>query len=220
MSSSSSLSGARRRRVGGGSGPTSTSGTTPPSKPPQKVAPGLKSSGENNVINPFQLIKQHDIKLNILHDLIHQLKSKIDNNNISDNIEPTNQSINIDMEEISNNVMANIEKELDLKVFYENDERLMNEIESLKLTLQSQQFVINGLSTALYSIVSKLNLSLPHLEPTELSNMDSIPENVEDDLSDNVATDTIYDEATDEDNDTIYDESTDEDNDMVDYRRR
>jgi len=69
MSSSSSLSGARRRRVGGGSGPTSTSGTAPPSKPPQKVSPGLKASNDNNVVNPFQLIQQHEIKLNILHDI-------------------------------------------------------------------------------------------------------------------------------------------------------
>lgn len=217
MSSSSSLSGARRRRVGGGSGPTSTTGSTP-SKPAQKVAPGLKGSTENNVINPYQLIQQHDIKLNILHDIIQELKIN-KNNSILNNIEPTNNSsINIDMEEICNNVMLNVEKQLDLKVFYENDERLMNEIESLKLILQSQQLVINGLSTALYSVVSKLNLSLPHLEPTEelsKSKMDSIPENVADDVADDVDDDVADDVVADDVSDDVDDDVDDVDNSEI-----
>lgn len=208
MSSSSSLSGARRRRVGGGSGPTSTSGTAPPSKPPQKVSPGLKASNDNNVVNPFQLIQQHEIKLNILHDIIQKIKSE--KNNIPNNLEPSNSSINIDMEEIYNNIMANVEKQLDLKSFYENDERLMNEIETLKATLQSQQLVINGLSTALYSIVSKLDLSLPPLEPSELNKMDSIPENVIDEDDDDCLTEDVTDNVIDEVNDYVTDNVSDD----------
>ena len=165
MSSSSSLSGARRRRAGGGSGPTSTS--APPSSVPQRTPPGLKSSApptpQQN--NPFQIIQQHEMKLNMLRETVQQLMSS--KNDTSIDPKDINDKINIDVEQISNFVMDKVEKELDFKAFYENDEKLMNEIESLKGILQSQQMVINGLSTALYSVVSKLNLALPNLESNE-----------------------------------------------------
>jgi len=167
MSSSSSLSGARRRRAGGGSGPTSTSAPTPVT---QRTPSGLKSpSVTPPQNNPFQLIQQHEMKLNMLRETVQQLmSSKIDSS-----IDPKdiNDKINIDVEKISNFVMDKVEKELDFKAFYENDEKLMNEIESLKGILQSQQMVINGLSTALYSVVSKLNLALPNLESNEELNV-------------------------------------------------
>jgi len=167
MSSSSSLSGARRRRAGGGSGPTSTSAPTPVT---QRTPSGLKSpSVTPPQNNPFQLIQQHEIKLNMLRETVQELMySKIDSS-----IDPKdiNDKINIDVEKISNFVMDKVEKELDFKAFYENDEKLMNEIESLKGILQSQQMVINGLSTALYSVVSKLNLALPNLESNEELNV-------------------------------------------------
>jgi len=165
MSSSSSLSGARRRRAGGGSGPTSTS--APPSSVPQRTPPGLKSSApptpQQN--NPFQIIQQHEMKLNMLRETVQQLMSS--KNDTSIDPKDINDKINIDVEQISNFVMDKVEKELDFKAFYENDEKLMNELESLKGILQSQQMVINGLSTALYSVVSKLNLALPNLESNE-----------------------------------------------------
>jgi hypothetical protein len=84
-------------------------------------------------------------------------------------MEAIQEKINIDVENVSNFVMERVEKELDLKAFYDNDEKLMNEIESLKVTLHSQQMVINGLSTALYSVVSKLNLAIPDLGENELN---------------------------------------------------
>ena len=169
MSSSSSLSGARRRRAGGGSGPTSTS--APPSSVPQRTPPGLKSSApptpQQN--NPFQIIQQHEMKLNMLRETVQQLMSS--KNDTSIDPKDINDKINIDVEQISNFVMDKVEKELDFKAFYENDEKLMNELESLKGILQSQQMVINGLSTALYSVVSKLNLALPNLESNEELNV-------------------------------------------------
>ena len=166
MSSSSSLSGARRRRAGGGSGPTSTS-TSAPTPVAQRTPAGLKSSTPPTPPqnNPFQLIQQHEMKLNMLRETVQQLMSS--KNDTSIDPKDINDKINIDVEQISNFVMDKVEKELDFKAFYENDEKLMNEIESLKGILQSQQMVINGLSTALYSVVSKLNLALPNLESNE-----------------------------------------------------
>ena len=175
MSSSSSLSGARRRRAGGGSGPTSTSAPPPV---PQRTAAGLKSATPQppqNNSNPFQLLQQHEAKLNMLRETLQQvLSEKNDNSNNqqasgSINMEAIQEKINIDVENVSNFVMERVEKELDLKAFYDNDEKLMNEIESLKVTLHSQQMVINGLSTALYSVVSKLNLAIPDLGENELN---------------------------------------------------
>ena len=175
MSSSSSLSGARRRRAGGGSGPTSTSAPPPV---PQRTASGLKSATPQppqNNSNPFQLLQQHEAKLNMLRETLQQvLSEKNDNSNNqqasgSINMEAIQEKINIDVENVSNFVMERVEKELDLKAFYDNDEKLMNEIESLKVTLHSQQMVINGLSTALYSVVSKLNLAIPDLGENELN---------------------------------------------------
>ena len=167
MSSSSSLSGARRRRAGGGSGPTSTSAPTPVT---QRTSSGLKSpSVTPPQNNPFQLIQQHEMKLNMLRETVQELMSS--KNDTSIDPKDINDKINIDVEKISNFVMDKVEKELDFKAFYENDEKLMNEIESLKGILQSQQMVINGLSTALYSVVSKLNLALPNLESNEELNV-------------------------------------------------
>jgi hypothetical protein len=175
MSSSSSLSGARRRRAGGGSGPTSTSAPPPV---PQRTASGLKSATPQppqNNSSPFQLLQQHEAKLNMLRETLQQvLSEKNDNSNNqqasgSINMEAIQEKINIDVENVSNFVMERVEKELDLKAFYDNDEKLMNEIESLKVTLHSQQMVINGLSTALYSVVSKLNLAIPDLGENELN---------------------------------------------------
>ena len=170
MSSSSSLSGARRRRAGGGSGPTSTS--APPSSVPQRTPAGLKGSStptQSSNNNPFQIIQQHEMKLNMLRETVQQLMSS--KNDTSIDPKDINDKINIDVEQISNFVMDKVEKELDFKAFYENDEKLMNELESLKGILQSQQMVINGLSTALYSVVSKLNLALPNLESNEELNV-------------------------------------------------
>jgi len=177
MSSSSSLSGARRRRAGGGSGPTSTSAPPPPV--PQRTSAGLKNpippAPTQSNSNPFQLIQQHESKLNMLRETLQQLMSdKNDNSNNqqasgSINMDAIQDKINLDVENVSNFVMERVEKELDLKAFYDNDEKLMNEIESLKVTLHSQQMVINGLSTALYSVVSKLNLAIPDLGENELN---------------------------------------------------
>ena len=106
----------------------------------------------------------------MLRETLQQLMSdKNDNSNNqqasgSINMDAIQDKINLDVENISNFVMERVEKELDLKAFYDNDEKLMNEIESLKTIVHSQQMVINGLSTALYSVVSKLKLAIPNLE--------------------------------------------------------
>ena len=71
--------------------------------------------------------------------------------------------------------MSRVEQQLDLKAFYDNDERLMNEIEGLKGIIQSQQMVINGFNNTLYTIVDKLNITAPVLDETNNNDDTSSP---------------------------------------------
>jgi hypothetical protein len=73
--------------------------------------------------------------------------------------QPTPSQLNIN--ELSDLIMSRMEAQLDLKAFYENDEKLMTEIEELKAVVQSQQMVINSLNTAVFSLITKLNVSVP-----------------------------------------------------------
>ena len=180
-SSSSSLAGARRRRVGGGSGPTSTGGPTnqrqqqqqqyqqhlqQQQQQQQQQSRGNPPTQESTPFNPLSILKEHHMKLNIIEETIREItmaREQTNDNQTNDNQIINNQTNNqIDIEKITQIVITNIEKQLDFKVFYENDANLMNEIESLKKTLKSQQMVINGLNMALFNLVSKLNVNLPN----------------------------------------------------------
>ena len=174
MSSSSSIAAARRRRAGGPPGPQPTSSNS--NRPSQS---NLDNTPQSQVspINPLMLLQQHHAKItsidqalqdivknqDVLNNDIISINTKIttpvvNGINSSENMIMSTANSQINVDEISDLVMSRVEAQLDLKAFYENDEKLMNEIESLKTVVQSQQLVINGLSTTLHSILTKLDL--------------------------------------------------------------
>lgn len=166
MSSSSSIAAARRRRAGGAGGPT-------PSTPSQNGASSHASSPQapSTPVNPLVLLQQHHIKINVMEKMIHEISLKqsalnVSSTNSSGSIAPQSQSQSpnpdLNINELTDLIMNKVEGQLDLKAFYENDERLMTEIEELKTIVQSQQMVINGLNSTLYTIIEKLNISPLH----------------------------------------------------------
>ncbi len=150
MSSSSSLSGARRRRAGGGSGPTSSGQQT---QRPQQQEPQQQQQPQ---INPFILLQQHDIKLRMIEETVREFMV----NRTIDMKQGNDQSFNnsIDMEAIINVVLEKIENNFDLKSFYDNDNKLMDEISGLKKLVDSQQILINNLNTTLCGLVQNLDI--------------------------------------------------------------
>jgi hypothetical protein len=159
MSSSSSIAAARRRRAGGAGGPT------PQSKPVQQQQ--TPTPPPSNVpVNPFTILQQHHVKINKLEQIIQELLTK-ETSNVNTNSSVTKQpplsstQSDVNVNELGDLIMARVEEQLDLKAFYENDERLMNEIEGLKGIIQSQQMVINGFNNTLYTIMDKLHISAP-----------------------------------------------------------
>ena len=162
MSSSSSIAAARRRRAAGGAGgPTPASNTVQQQTPPPSNVP----------INPFTILQQHHIKINKLEQIIQEIISKETGRDITSSPSATKTSSpstpsDVNINELSDLIMSRVEQQLDLKAFYENDERLMNEIEGLKGIIQSQQMVINGFNNTLYTMLDKLNISAPDTNDT------------------------------------------------------
>lgn len=159
MSSSSSIAAARRRRAGGAGGPT------PQGKPVQQQQSPTPTS-TNVPVNPFTILQQHHVKLNKLEQIIQEIISKetvggVKIDSMTNQSPPSSSQSDVNVNELGDLIMARVEEQLDLKAFYENDERLMNEIEGLKGIVQSQQLVINGFNNTLYTIMDKLHISAP-----------------------------------------------------------
>ena len=189
MSSSSSIAAARRRRAGGAGGPT------PQGNPVQQQQQQQTPPPSNAPINPFIILQQHQVKINKLEQIIQEIVSKETGRDITSSpngkesySSSTPSDVNIN--ELSDLIMSRVESQLDLKAFYENDERLMNEIEGLKGIIQSQQVVINGFNSTLYTMLDKLNISAPDtidsvdsvetVETVEtMDSVDSVEETVE-----------------------------------------
>lgn len=181
MSSSSSIAAARRRRAGGAGGPT------PQSKPTQQqLAPTPTPS--NAPINPFTILQQHHVKINKLEQIIQEIVSKETGRDMTSS-HTTKESASsitsassaqpdININELSDLIMSRVESQLDLKAFYENDERLMNEIEGLKGIIQSQQIVINGFNNTLYTMLDKLHISVPDSVEIDQQSVSSANEEV------------------------------------------
>jgi len=181
MSSSSSIAAARRRRAAGGAG--GAGGPTPASNTVQQQTP----PPSNVPINPFTILQQHHIKINKLEQIIHELVSKETGRDITSSPsakESSSTSSDVNINELSDLIMSRVEEQLDLKTFYENDERLMNEIEGLKGIIQSQQMVINGFNNTLYTMLDKLNITAPDTTDT-VDSVDSV-ETVESNFDENV----------------------------------
>ena len=180
MSSSSSIAAARRRRAGGPPGPQPPSSTS--NRPSQNNSDNTPQS-QASPINPLMLLQQHHAKITSIDQVLQDIVKNQDvlNNDIltintkittpdvnginsSENMIMSTANSQINVDEISDLVMSRVEGQLDLKAFYDNDEKLMNEIETLKTVVQSQQLVINGLSTTLHSILTKLDILMSSTE--------------------------------------------------------
>ena len=178
MSSSSSIAAARRRRAGGPPGPTPPGSNS--SRPSQNNTPNRQPEPPAGPINPLVLLQQHHIKITMMEQVLKDLVSKqeLSKNDVSKNAQVstqvnapvmaanrqmTEQSLpsQLNINELSDLIMSRMEAQLDFKAFYENDEKLMNEIEELKTVVQSQQMVINSLNSAVFSLITKLNVSVP-----------------------------------------------------------
>lgn len=181
MSSSSSIAAARRRRAGGAGGPT------PQSRPTQQQSAPTPTPS-NAPINPFTILQQHHVKINKLEQIIQELVSKETGRDMtsSHTTKESTSSItsassaqpDININELSDLIMSRVESQLDLKAFYENDERLMNEIEGLKGIIQSQQIVINGFNNTLYTMLDKLHISVPDSVEIDQQSVSSANEEV------------------------------------------
>jgi hypothetical protein len=170
MSASSSIAAARRRRAGGAGGPT------PQNKPPP---PPQQTTASNVPVNPLTILQQHHAKIIKLEQIIQELVSKettrVNSSSVKTDSSISSKSTDINIGEISDLIMSRVEQQLDLKAFYDNDERLMNEIEGLKGIIQSQQMVINGFNNTLYTIVDKLNITAHVLDETNNNDDTSSP---------------------------------------------
>ena len=162
MSSSSSIAAARRRRAGGVGGPAPTPNTSNVSA---QGHPSSQQQTPSAPINPLMLLQQHHIKINAMEQMLNEisLKQSVLNvnstNSSSNNVKSSPSQPDLNLNELSDLIMNKVEGQLDLKAFYENDERLMTEIEELKTMIKSQQMVINGLNNTLYIILGNLNMS-------------------------------------------------------------
>jgi len=142
----------------------------------EKVFKKSKYSWNDVIVTYEQYEEQHHIKITMMEQVLKDLVSKqeLSKNDVSKNAQvsapamaanrqmteqPTPSQLNIN--ELSDLIMSRMEAQLDLKAFYDNDEKLMNEIEELKSVVQSQQMVINSLNSAVFSLISKLNVSVP-----------------------------------------------------------
>lgn len=181
MSSSSSIAAARRRRAGGPPGPTPPGSNS--SRPSQNNTPNRQPEPPAGPVNPLVLLQQHHIKITMMEQVLKDLVSKqeLSKNDVSKNAQVnapamaanrqmTEQSLpsQLNINELSDLIMSRMEAQLDFKAFYENDEKLMTEIEELKAVVQSQQMVINSLNAAVFSLISKLNVSVPTNVVSEL----------------------------------------------------
>jgi hypothetical protein len=196
MSSSSSLAAARRRRAGGaGSNPTPTRPTPPsgPNNQQQIRVPPNAQVNQSPQVPPFIMLKQHEAKLNVIQEAIHRIQE----NNGVNNPNPTlsSSSDKFDINELTELLMTQLEDKLDLKAFYENDQKLASEIESLHTMVESQQSIINSLNTTLHFIIQNLNLTHPSDSDANSMIIDNFTEKTEELSSENE--ENIGDESVD-----------------------
>ena len=196
MSSSSSLAAARRRRAGGaGSNPTPTRPTPPsgPNNQQQIRVPPNAQVNQSPQVPPFIMLKQHEAKLNVIQEAIHRIQENNGVNNPNPNL--SSSSDKFDINELTELLMTQLEDKLDLKAFYENDQKLASEIESLHTMVESQQSIINSLNTTLHFIIQNLNLTHPSDSDANSMIIDNFTEKTEELSSENE--ENVGDESVD-----------------------
>ena len=187
MSSSSSLAAARRRRAGGQQIVSAPPGRGPP--PAQSTKQTTSSNSSNIPPNPLMILQQHHAKITMLDEQIQKLLSNqefpppIPHSNPPTNMEgesdkfleenvPTQQKF--DLNEVTELLLSRIESQLDLKVFYDNDQRLASEIENLNKIIIQQQSTLNHLNKLLYFIISNLKLDFNESQDQKLEEEENI----------------------------------------------
>jgi len=139
------------------------------------------------------MLKQHEAKLNVIQEAIHRIQE----NNGVNNPNPTlsSSSDKFDINELTELLMTQLEDKLDLKAFYENDQKLASEIESLHTMVESQQSIINSLNTTLHFIIQNLNLTHPSDSDANSMIIDNFTEKPEELSSENE--ENVGDESVD-----------------------
>ena len=182
MSSSSSLAAARRRRAGGPQTVSAPPGRGPP--PAQSTKQTTSSNSSNIPPNPLMILQQHHAKITMLDEQIQKLLSNqefpppIPTSNpplekeTSDEPSPVQQKF--DLNEVTELLLSRIEGQLDLKVFYDNDQRLASEIENLNKIILQQQSTLNHLNKLLYFIISNLKLDFNESQDQKLEEEENI----------------------------------------------
>ena len=155
MSSSSSLQAARRRRAGGQQ-PVSA----PPGRGPQPPQGNKQVSSSSIPPSPLMILQQHHAKIVMLDQQVQKLISDKESYHLEE--ESGNENIPIeqkfDLNEVTDLLLSRIENKIDLKAFYENDQRLASEIENLNKIIIQQQSTLNHLNNLLYFIIGNLKL--------------------------------------------------------------
>ncbi len=155
MSSSSSLQAARRRRAGGQQ-PVSA----PPGRGPQPPQGNKQVSSSSIPLSPLMILQQHHAKIVMLDQQVQKLISDKESYHLEE--ESGNENIPIeqkfDLNEVTDLLLSRIENKIDLKAFYENDQRLASEIENLNKIIIQQQSTLNHLNNLLYFIIGNLKL--------------------------------------------------------------
>ena len=132
----------------------------------QQRQPPNPPNGGNGIPSPFVLLQQHNAKIRVMEETIKELVSGKSNSSVL--IGDQNQQL--DVNSISDIVMSRIEETMDLKAFYDNDQRLSSEIELLQKTNESQQITLNSLNATLHYIIQNLKLTGPlSFTPTDVN---------------------------------------------------
>ena len=169
MSSSSSLAAARRRRAGGVQQPPrgpaqQVPGQQRPANPPTPPANAPTPS-------PFVMLQQHNAKIQMMENAIRELASNKSTIGTLEGDSPEKQQF--DLTELTDLIMSRVESTMDLKAFYENDQKLASELEMLQKTVESQQVTINSLNSTLHYIIQNLGLSMTRAESEPNTELDS-----------------------------------------------
>jgi hypothetical protein len=168
MSSSSSLAAARRRRAGGVQPPRGPAQQVPgqqrPVNPPTPPANAATPS-------PFVMLQQHNAKIQMMENAIRELASNKSSVEPLEGDSPEKQQF--DLNELTDLIMSRVESTMDLKAFYENDQKLASELEMLQKTVESQQVTINSLNRTLHYIIQNLGLSMTRAESEPKTELNS-----------------------------------------------
>ena len=143
------------------------------------------------------MLQQHHMKITSMDKQINELIATGSSTETTSN----SPQSHLDVNEITANIMNNIEQQLDLKAFYDNDERLMNEIESLKTTVQSQQLLINSLNTSVNHLITKIEFAAIVASVPEEEHLQTLLDATDNDVDIDNNKNNKNDNDTDNDND-------------------